>query len=151
MPARFFPLTAALVVVVAACSGGAAPPAASGSVGTPATSPTASTSIDCPAAPAPPAQVPGWTSAATEPSVFPVIVNSSGSLTCGQNRLLFSFLDGDNRPVGKPDRSAAVALYNLGHDPAAAVQTIEGTFVWGIEDAVGFYIAQVTFPEAGVQ
>jgi hypothetical protein len=76
-------------------------------------------------------------------------VNSSGSLTCGENRLLFTFLDADNRPVGRPDRSASVALYNLGRDGATPAGSAEGSFVWGIENERGFYVASVTFPEAG--
>ncbi|MBF8290195.1 MAG: Thioredoxin protein [Chloroflexi bacterium] len=78
-----------------------------------------------------------------------MIVNSSGSLTCDENRLLFTFLDADNRPVGSPDRTASVSLFSLGRDAGAAVQTAAGTFVWGIENERGFYVAQVTFPEAG--
>jgi hypothetical protein len=81
--------------------------------------------------------------------VFPVIVNSSGSLTCGENRLLFTVLDDQNRPIGSPDRAISVALYNLGRDGATPTVTADGTFVWGIEDERGFYVAGVTFPEAG--
>jgi hypothetical protein len=103
----------------------------------------------CPAAPARPAGQDGWTTAPAEPAIFPVIVNSSGSLTCGENRLLFTFLDKDNTPVARPDRTASVALYDLGRDGATPASTAEGSFVWGIENERGFYVAAVTFPEAG--
>jgi hypothetical protein len=136
----------AAALAVAACAGTArtAPTASPGvpSGGTPAPG-------DCVAAPAPPENQEGWTTASTEPTVFPVIVNSGGSLTCGPSRLLFTFLDGENLTVGSPDRSASVALYNRGRDGDTPTQTVEGTFVWGIEDERGFYVAEVTFPEAG--
>jgi hypothetical protein len=138
----------ALVVLLAGCanSAGTAPtPGASAS----ATAPAGSAPTGCVAAPAPPANQEGWTTAPQAPSVFPVLVNSSGSLSCGENRLLFTFLDAANEPIGSPDRTASVALYNLGRDGNTPVQTAEGTFVWGIEGERGFYVATATFPDAG--
>jgi hypothetical protein len=115
----------------------------------PSGAPAASGSPGCTAAPAPPAQQEGWTTAPAEPSVFPLLVNSSGSLTCGENRLLFTFLDADNRPVAKPDRSVSVAIFDLGRDGTTPTQTADATFVWGIENERGFYVVNVSFPEAG--
>jgi hypothetical protein len=140
--ARPATLLLAAALVVAGCGGGASatPPATpSGSA-----DPTA-----CAAAPTPPADQEGWTTAATDPTVFPAIVNSGGSLTCGENRLLFTFLDDENRTVASPDRAVTVAIYDLGRDGATPTQTSDGTFVWGIEGERGFYVAKVTFPEAG--
>jgi len=129
---------------LAACGGGTSPsPAASASPASP--DPGA-----CAAAPAPPNDQEGWTTAPSAPSVFPVIVNSAGSLTCGDNRLLFTVLDGDNRPIGNPNRSISVALFNLGRDGGTPTQTVDGTFVWGIENERGFYVASVAFAEAGI-
>jgi len=136
--ARAATLLLAATLLVAACGGAAS--------GTPSGS---SDATACAVTPAPPADQEGWTTASTEPTVFPVIVNSGGSLTCGPNRLLFSFLDSENVPVGSPDRTASVALFNLGRDGATSSQTVEGTFVWGIENERGFYVASVDFPEAG--
>ncbi|HEX5589485.1 MAG TPA: hypothetical protein VFX65_04245 [Candidatus Limnocylindrales bacterium] len=136
-----------LATVAAGCSGGAvSAPTGSGEAPTP----SASGPTGCAAAPAPPVNQEGWTTASSEPTVFPVIVNSSGSLTCGENRLVFTFLDLDNRPVGHPDRAAAVELFNLGRDGATPASSGEGTFVWGIEGERGFYVATVTFAEAGI-
>lgn len=135
---------AGLAVLLAACANGAGtPPDVTGPA------PTQSATAGCSAAPAPPANQEGWTSAPKAPTVYPVIVNSSGSLSCGENRLLFTFLDAGNQPIGSPDRTASLTLYNLGRDGAAAVQTVAGTFVWGIEGERGFYVATATFPEAG--
>ena len=84
------------------------------------------------------------------PTVFPVVVNSARSLTCGENRLLFTFLDAANQPVSAPNRTVRLTLFNIGRDGAAATQTVDGHFVWGIENVRGFYTANVTFPEAGI-
>ena len=139
MPAPF--ATALLLVgtLVAGCGTSASP------------SPTATSAAGggCVAAPAPPDKQVGWTSASTEPSLFPVIVNSSGGLTCGSNRLLFTILDADNRDVASPDRTASIALFNRGRDGANPTESVDGMFVWGIENERGFYIAEVDFPEAG--
>lgn len=138
--ARLATLLLVAALASAACGGSASP--STGPSGTPGPTP-------CPAAPAPPNNLAGWTTASTEPTVFPVIVNSSGSLTCGVNRLLFTVLDSDNLPVGNPNRTVSVALYDLGRGGATPIQTVDGTFVWGIENERGFYVASVTFPEAG--
>jgi hypothetical protein len=148
MTSRAAPFVAA-ALLIAACSTGASTSTPSATTTVAPIDPGASGSTGCIAAPAPPADQEGWTTAASEPSVFPVIVNSSGSLTCGENRLLFTFLDAENRPVGRPDREASVALYNLGRDGSVQVGSAEGSFVWGIEDERGFYVASVTFAEAG--
>jgi hypothetical protein len=140
--ARAAALLVTVALTIAACGGAASPSPPPGATGT--LDPGA-----CAAAPAPPESQEGWTTAPSTPSVFPVIVSSSGSLTCGENRLLFTALDDENRPVGSPDRTMSVTLYNLGRDGATPTQTAEGTFVWGIEDERGFYVASVTFPEAG--
>lgn len=129
------------VLLPAACGTG-------GSTPRPSATPAGTTS-GCVAAPAPPEGQPGWTSAPKAPSVFPVLVNTSGSLTCGANRLLFTFLDGANAPVASPDRTVTIATYNLGRNGDTPVEKGTGTFVWGIEDVRGFYVANVTFPEAG--
>jgi hypothetical protein len=136
-----FLLALGIALVPAACGGG-----------TSSSRPTASpggTTTGCAAAPAPPDKQAGWTTASQAPSVFPVLVNSSGSLTCGPNRLLFTFLDRANVPVAKPERTASIALYNLGRDGETPTETGIGTFVWGIDNVRGFYVADVTFPEAG--
>jgi len=128
-------------LVAAACGGGT-------TTVRPTPSPGAS-STACAAAPAPPDHQEGWNTASKAPTVFPVLVNSSGSLTCGQNRLLFTFLDSANVPVAKPDRTVSIALYDLGRDGNTPTETETGTFVWGIDNVRGFYVSDVTFPEAG--
>lgn len=146
---RRFATALVLGSLVVGCGAGGSNGA--GATATPAADATSGTAGPgaCTAAPSPPDKQEGWTSAAKAPTVFPVIVNSSGSLTCGQNRLLFTFLDAENRPVAKPDRTASITLFNLGRDGAKSTNQVDGTFVWGIENERGFYIANVTFPEAG--
>lgn len=124
-------------LLVGACSGAA--------------SPTPAVLTDCPELP-PPAQadIPDWSPSAQDPSVFPVMVSSGGTLACGSTRVMFSFLDDQNRPVGAPDRSASVAFYDLASDPATPVSTADGGFVWAIEDAVGIYVVTADFTSAGL-
>jgi len=134
-------LALVLAVMPAACGGGSTASAPS---------PVPSSAAGgCHAAPAPPGNQPGWNTASKAPTVFPVIVNSSGSLTCGSNRLLFTFLDTQNTPVGKPNRSATIALYDLGRNGDTPTETRPGTFVWGIDNVRGFYVADASFSEAG--
>jgi hypothetical protein len=43
----------------------------------------------------------------------------------------------------------SIATYNLGRDGSRPTQTVEAEFIWGIEGQRGFYVAAVTFAEAG--
>ena len=104
----------------------------------------------CATAPTPPPSVEGWGPPADAPDVFPVIVNVAGQLVCGPNRVLFTVTDKTGRPVGTPDRSVKVDFFNLGRDAAKPVASVDGKFVWAIEDERGIYVANVDFPEAGV-
>lgn len=139
-PVRHALVAACLVLAAAGCSpsGSAAPASPSGS-GTGA----------CPAAPTVPDDLAGWGRPAQAPSVTPVIINSAGQLVCGQNRVLFTLLDGDGRPAGAPDRTTKLAIYDLGRDPSKAIATVDGEFVWAIEDQVGIYVANASFPDSG--
>jgi hypothetical protein len=134
---------ASVALVLAGCVAGASPAPSSAP---PSSDPTAA----CPTAPAPnPPDPAGWPIPGTtvKASVYPVIVSSEQ--ICGRNRLLFSFLDASNQPVASPDRSASVAFYDLGRDPATPVSTSDGTFLWAIEGSRGVYVTYVDFPEAG--
>ena len=143
-------VVAALALAVAACGpgGGSATPSAPGpsSPPTPAGSPAAGT---CPTTPAPAAMPEGWDVGGQHPSVFPQIINPPGTTACGPTRLMFSFLDSQNIPVGSPARTVAVALYDLGADPATPVLTGPATFIWAIEPKVGVYVFDADFPTAG--
>lgn len=129
----------ATALLISACSGG------SGS------SPTPSDSAEtCAASPAPgTAAADAWSPTSQDPSIYPQIINPAGTIACGATRLMFSFLDDANTPVAAPDRTVELALYDLGADPETPVQTIDATFVWAIEDAVGVYIANADFPTSG--
>ncbi len=133
-----------MLAVVAAVLGGCAP---SGNT-SPSNRPGASGGTACQSAPQP-GNLPGWQSPATPPPIYPVVIANPGELTCGTNRLLFSFLDAKNNVLSRPDRTAKIALYNLGRDPAKPVATADGTFVWAIQGERGLYVATVNLPEAG--
>ena len=141
-------LLAVSLVALACTPGGSASPAGSGG---PASSPGASgVAAACPATPPPTGTPTGWDVAATRPSVFPQIINPGGAIACGATRLMFSFLDADNVPVAKPDRSVEVALYDLGGDPAKALITAPATFIWAIEPTTGVYVVDADFPSSGL-
>ena len=148
---RFLALAATLAVVLGACNGGTGGSGSpSNNPSMPVASPSGSGSAGCTTAPAPPSDLPGWDVSAQNPSLFPVIISNAGELTCGRNRLLFTFLDADNRPVGSPERTASISLYNLGRDAATPVARADGTFVWAIEGERGIYVAYADLPEAGL-
>jgi hypothetical protein len=133
-----------IAVLFAACSGGggaspsSAAPSPTGSSGT--------AGAACATAPAP-ADVSEWGPPATSPKLIPYLV--SNYVACGKARILFLYLDGSNNVASAPDRSAKVSFFNLGRDPKTAVATVDGAFIWTIQDERGMYIADVDLPEAG--
>lgn len=129
----------AISLVAGACSAAASPGPSSGAGNS-----------KCPSGPNLTAMPQGWGVPSTAPSIIPVLINPTGELTCGENRLLWSFVNAQNLPAGAPDRSAKVTLYNLSRDPAKAVSTLDGTFIWAIEGDVGVYTAPAAFNEAGI-
>lgn len=143
-PSRLAALTAAtlaVAVLTAACS-----PIASPSP----TGPVSSGTAACPTAPTVPDDLAGWGPPTTAPEVVPLIIASAGELVCGANRVLFTIFDKDGqRPIGAPDRTAKVAFYDLGRDATKPIATLDGTFIWAIEDVRGIYVVNTTFPDAG--
>jgi hypothetical protein len=133
-------LTCALVT--AACS---APGASSG----PTSTAGGSGSAACPVAPSVADDLEGWGPPTSAPPFTPVIIASAGELVCGRNRVLFTLLDAQSRTLGKPDVAASVAFYDLARDPSKAIATLDGTFVWAIENKRGIYVVNAEFPEAG--
>lgn len=91
----------------------------------------------------------GWGPPVTAPQVIPVIINGPGQIVCGPNRVLFTVVDASGRPIGAPDRTVKVGIYNLGRDANDPIATVDGTFVWAIENRVGIYVLNTTFAEAG--
>jgi len=129
-------------VLVAACAGPGASEAPA------ASQPAASGTASCQTAPDPAFDIEGWGQPSAAPSVIPYLIGPTIA-TCGQNRVLFTFLDADSRPIGAPDRTARVAFFNLGRDSKTAFATVDSTFVWAIENDRGIYATNVAFPEAG--
>jgi hypothetical protein len=100
----------------------------------------------CPTAPAP-SDLSAWGQPAEPPTLLPILVTNY--VSCGRARILFLYLDAANNVASAPDRTAQVALYDLGRDPNTAVATVDGAFVWTIQDERGMYILDVDLPEAG--
>ncbi|MBI2781597.1 MAG: hypothetical protein HYX55_07365 [Chloroflexi bacterium] len=132
--------------MAAACSSGG------GQTASPTAAATAgpSTSGACPTAPALVGDPAGWSPPTTAPVVVPLIIAGAGELACGPNRVLFTILDKDGRPIGAPDRTAKIAIFDLGRDATKPIATLDGTFIWAIENERGIYVANTTFPEAGL-
>ncbi len=133
----------AIALVMAACGPGRA------STGAPASGPTGSASLACPTAPTVPDDLAGWAPPPTAPQIVPVLIPGQGLLVCGPNRFMFALLDPSGRPIGALDRSLKVALFDLGRDPNKAIATVDGAFVWAIQDVRGIYVINAPFPEAG--
>jgi len=127
------------MLLLAACSSGG--PA---STGAPASSAPDGT---CPTAPAPAENLEGWSQPATSQAIVPYLINSI--VSCGQNRLIFTVLDSTGVPIGGPDLTATIKLYNLGRDSRSPIATADGEFVWAIEDERGIYVANAEIAEAG--
>ena len=136
---RALAIAVALAVVSACQPNRSAAPSGGGASGAAA----------CASAPSVPDDLAGWGPPATAPSVFPTIIAVPGQLTCGPTRFLFTITDASGRPIGSPDRSVKVDLFDLARDPEKAIASVDGTFVWAIEDERGIYYANVEFPEAG--
>jgi hypothetical protein len=139
-----FPIAPTLIaaaILVAACSPASHSPSTA-AIGTPGPGGACATAPSV-------GDVPGWGQPATEPTLFPEIIANPGELVCGSNRILFTFVDKDGRPVGAPNRTASAAFYDLARDPAKPIATMDGTFVWAIENQRGDYVVTVDFPEAG--
>lgn len=107
--------------------------------------PAGSGSAACPAIPAPAQDPEGWPSAS--PTVVPILITNP--VVCGPNRVMFSFVGEGNVPIAAPDRSASLAIYELGSDPETPVASAEGEFIWAIEDVRGVYVANLAFPSSG--
>ena len=89
----------------------------------------------------------GWGAPATAPILTPVLV--SNYINRGPARILSLFLDMDQKDVSAPDRTVSASFYDLGADPNTPVATVDGEFIWTIQDARGMYIANVDLPTAG--
>ena len=137
---------AALTLVLVACGGSTQSPTLPASGGP---APSGSAEALCERADPPTSLPDAWDPASQTPSVVPLIVTNR--IVCGEARIVFLFLDDQQRVVSSPDRTASVAFYNLAQDaetPAVAAQDAE--FVWAIPDERGMYIVNAELPEAGI-
>ena len=145
-PVRALGLVMTLVIGLAACS----TPGQTGNPSSPAASgPLASGTAACQTAPDVADDLEGWGPPPDAPVIYPTVIAGVGQLACGPTRLLFTITEKDGRPIGSPDRTVKVDLYNLGRDPKTPIASLDGTFIWAIEGERGIYYANTTFPEAG--
>ena len=120
-----------------------------GSSAAPASTPAGSGTAACPTTPALGDDLGGWLPSSQPTDLVPILINGPGQLVCGQNRILFTLVDGTGTPVGSPDRKASIAFFDLGRDTSKPIATVDGTFVWAIKDSRGIYVANASFPDAG--
>lgn len=106
----------------------------------------AASAAGCPIPP-PPTSLGDWNPPTCSPELIPILVTNA--IAQGQARILFLYLDATNSVASAPDRTASVAFYDLDSDPTMAVTTVEGVFVWTIQDERGMYVLDVELPEAG--
>lgn len=125
------------LVMLAACqpNGSAAPSAPAGS------------GAACATAPSVPDDLAGWGPPATAPELTPYLITSP--VFCGPTRMLFTVLNAQDVPAGRPDLAIHVDLFNLARAPEQPIASVDGTFIWAIEDERGIYATNVMFPEAG--
>jgi hypothetical protein len=128
-------LLGALLLVAAACGPGGQASRAPGEA--------------CTESPAPAETPEGWDVTSQSPSLFPQVINPSGTVTCDGTRLMFSFLDKQNVPAAKPDLAVDVKFFDLGVDAANPVAQGPATFIWAIEPRVGVYVIDIALPTAG--
>jgi hypothetical protein len=143
---RLIGLCAVALLIAGCSSGGSAGSTTSAATASPGASGSAA-GATCATAPEP-TDTSAWGPPATSPKLVPVLV--SDYVACGKARILFLYLDASNNVVSAPDRSAKVVFYDLGRDPAKAVATVDGAFVWTIANERGMYILDVELPVAGV-
>jgi hypothetical protein len=122
---------------------------ACGPSATPSASASGQAAGECLTTPPPQGTPAGWDVGSQKPSVFPSVINPAGTVACGPTRLMFSFLDAQNVPVARPDRSVDVKVFDLGADPTKAVAEGPATFIWAIEPRVGVYVVDLDLPTAG--
>ncbi len=97
-----------------------------------------------------PASYPGWPGSEAEPSptteLVPLLVSSE--LAVGQNRFLFTLIDGQNRLVAAPDVEVDVRFFDLAADPDAPVAELTAGYLQADEER-GLYRAAVDFTCSG--
>jgi hypothetical protein len=140
---RLLALLGMAALLVTACGG-----RSSGSPAASSGSPGASGAV-CATTPEPSDGGGSW-SGTQSPSVIPTVIDPGGTIACGPNRILVSFIDPKtNTPVASPDRTVHLDFYDIGADPAKSVASADADFIWAIEGSVGVYEAAVTLPTAG--
>jgi hypothetical protein len=84
----------------------------------------------CPAAPAVADDLPGWGPPRPLPRSSPCSSTARASSSAAR---IASVHDGrlDGRPIGAPDRTASIAIYDLGRDASKPIATLDGTIHLG--------------------
>jgi hypothetical protein len=131
-----------LVTALAACT-------SAGSPGAPATvapagSPSGSAATGCASG-----TFPGWPTPGhvTTSGIIPVLASSEK--IAGRSRLLFAFVDDQNRPIADESLEVEIGFYDLCTDPATTTEVLTPTFEWGIVGQRAFYVATPELTQPG--
>jgi len=135
---RSIVLFASALVALSACTSGAAER-------------TGPTGRACDPGGTAPASYPGWpgsdsTATATTTELVPLLVSSE--LAVGQNRFLFTLIDGQNRLIAAPEVEVDVRFFDLASDPDSPVTELTAGYLQ-VEEDRGLYRAAVEFSCSG--
>jgi hypothetical protein len=92
---------------------------------------------------------PGWPTPGqvTTSGIIPVLASSEKLV--GQGRLLFAFVDDQNRPVTDETLEVEMGFFDLCADPATATEVLTPAFEWGIVGQRAFYVVTPELSQAG--
>ena len=97
----------------------------------------------------PPLSYPGWPGSNTAPpagNIIPIPVSSE--IAVGQNRFVFTLIDGQNDLLAAANVTVGLKFFNLAADPATTALTADSAFLT-TSTGRGFYRTSVDFPCSG--
>lgn len=78
---------------------------------------------------------------------YGLVVNSD--LAVGPNRLLIGVLDGNDSPIGSPEMTVSMDIYDICKSETDSVATTETDFIWTIEPVQGVFVGAAEFGAPG--
>jgi hypothetical protein len=78
---------------------------------------------------------------------YGLVVNSD--LAVGPNRLLIGLLDGNDAPIGSPEMTVSMDIYDICKSETESVTSTDTEFIWTIEPVQGVYVGGAEFGAPG--
>ena len=82
-----------------------------------------------------------------EAEAYGLVVNSD--LAVGPNRVLIGVLDGNDAPIGSPEMSVTMDIFDICKSETESVATTETDFIWTIEPVQGVFVGDAEFGAPG--